>query len=91
MTFRLPKQLNDSVPATITDINQNFAAIETEINNLPQDGVLNSSEWVTGSLFVDGSIGASKLNQLKTSIFSSSSDDNLVSQTAIKKYIDSKT
>jgi hypothetical protein len=89
MAFRLPKKITDNSVGTITDINQNFAAIETELNNFPQDGILIQTQWVTGEMLAGG-ITSSKLGRLKTGIYSSSSDANLVSQTAVVNYVNSK-
>jgi hypothetical protein len=90
MTFRLPKKLKPNETATITNINANFAAVETEINNLPVDGQLNTGQWVTNAHLIDGSIKTSKLARVKTSTLTDS-DYWLASSNAIRAYYLTKT
>jgi hypothetical protein len=87
MSFRVPKNINQNDTGNISDININFASVETELSALTQDGNLNTSAWITNEHFANSTIKTAKLSEVLTTNLTTSTTA-LVTGAAIEAYID---
>jgi hypothetical protein len=90
MAFDVTKTFQAGDAGKATDINQNFADIEAELNAFPTAGSLKEGS-ITNSMIQEGVIKTSKLADVSTdSTFANASNTVLPSQLAAKTYIDSR-
>ena len=86
MSFRVPKNILPNVEASTTDINRNFAAIESELSALGTEGAIPTG-FITTDLFPDGEISLVKLNCTINTLSSGASNSTIPTSQAVVDYV----